>query len=131
MDLIVEPDIYSPSIDDIGNYIDKVPSFTNLKNGLRCSCGSRKDKIYDTHSMFYQHTKTKCHERWLSQINLNKSNYYVENIKLNDIINNQKIIIAKLEKSNNNKIMTIDYLTEQLNNKNANCKITHNLLDFD
>ena len=30
MDLIAESDIYTPSIDDKGNYIDKIPSFNNL-----------------------------------------------------------------------------------------------------
>jgi hypothetical protein len=63
MELITEPDFYSPSISDNGNYIDKIPPFTNLKNGLRCPCGARKDKIYDTHSVFYSHIKTKCHQK--------------------------------------------------------------------
>jgi hypothetical protein len=33
MELAVESDIYSPNIDDKGNYIDKIPSFNNIKNG--------------------------------------------------------------------------------------------------
>ena len=28
MELVVEPDVYSPSIDENGNYIDKIPSFS-------------------------------------------------------------------------------------------------------
>ena len=32
MDLIVEPDIYAPGIDDKGNYIDKIPSFNTYQN---------------------------------------------------------------------------------------------------
>ena len=61
MDLIVEPDIYSPSVDDSGNYVDKIPSFNNLKNGLRCPCGTRKDKCYETTVNFSTHIKTKKH----------------------------------------------------------------------
>jgi hypothetical protein len=34
MELVVEPDIYSPSIDDKGNYIDKIPSFNIITFGL-------------------------------------------------------------------------------------------------
>ena len=47
MELVVESDIYSPSVDDKGNYVDKIPSFNIIKNGLRCPCGTRKDKTYD------------------------------------------------------------------------------------
>jgi len=36
MELATEPDTYSPSIDDMGNYIDKIPSFANIKHGIRC-----------------------------------------------------------------------------------------------
>jgi len=34
MELVTEPDLYSPSINDIGNYVDKIPSFTpfNISN---------------------------------------------------------------------------------------------------
>jgi len=44
MELVVEPDIYMPSIDELGNYVDKIPS---CKKGLTCPCGSRKDKVYE------------------------------------------------------------------------------------
>ena len=79
MDLIVEPDLYCPSIDNTGNYIDKVPSFNNIKNGLRCNCGTRKDKVYENRSIFISHVKTKTHTEWLKSLNLNKANYYSEN----------------------------------------------------
>jgi hypothetical protein len=112
MELVTEPDLYSPSINDIGNYVDKIPSFTplrmsnaqsashrslitahfvgvlnvqrcnNIKHGLRCPCGSRKDKTYDTHSIFASHIKTKKHQSWLVDLNLNKTNFYLENINL-------------------------------------------------
>ena len=57
MELFVEPDIYSPSIGDKGAYIDKVPPFNYIKKGLVCPCGTRKDKVYESHSVFVTHDK--------------------------------------------------------------------------
>ena len=134
MELVVEPDIYSPSINDNGLYVDKVPPFNYIKKGLVCPCGSRKDKLYESHSVFVSHTKTKTHQKWLEMLNLNKSNFYVELEKAKEVISNQRLIIAKLEKDVNNKIMTIDYLTQQLHKNQgfASASVTaNNLLDFD
>ena len=116
MELVTEPDTYSPNIDDKGNYVDKVPSFyTNaLSNGLRCPCGTRKDKIYTSHATFTAHIKTKTHEKWLQELNTNKANFYVESQKLRDVVQSQKIMIGKMELNILNKNMTIDYLTKQL-----------------
>jgi len=116
MELVTEPDTYSPNIDDKGTYIDKVPSFhTNaLANGLRCPCGTRKDKIYTSHAIFTSHIKTKTHEKWLQDLNTNRANFYIENQKLKDVVRAQKIMIGKLELELSNKNMTIDYLTQQL-----------------
>jgi hypothetical protein len=129
MDLIVEPDIYSPNIDNDGNYVDKSPSYIHFKNGIRCPCGTRKDKIYECNSYFSNHIKTKTHQKWLFDLNTNKTNYYTENIMLKDTINNQKIIIARLEKDKIVKSKTIDILTQQLINKEA--IIVTDLLVFD
>ena len=129
MDLVVQPDVYSPSIDTAGNYIDKIPSF-NITKGIYCLCGARKDKIYETRTTFSNHTKTKIHQLWLESLNLNKANYYIENEELKITLNNQKLIIARLEKDVQTKIMTIDYLTQQLN-INKNSKIVNDLLNFD
>ncbi len=135
MELVVEPDIYSPSIDDKGNYIDRIPSFNIIKKGLLCPCGARKDKIYETHTIFASHIKTKIHQSWLVTLNFNKTNYYIENDVLKKTVQNQKLVIAKLEKDINTKILTIDYLTHQisqLNNVNPLlCKSVTNLLEFD
>jgi ABC-type multidrug transport system ATPase subunit len=125
MEIVVEPDIYMPSIDEQGNYIDRVFVF---KKGLTCSCGTRKDKVYETQSMFSAHIKTKTHQRWLLDLNTNKANYYVENEKMKEVVQNQRLIIAKYEKDLQNKMMTIDYLTMRLNKP---CPIVNNLLDFD
>jgi hypothetical protein len=137
MELVVEPDIYAPSIDDNGLYIDKVPPFNYIKKGLVCPCGSRKDKVYESHSVFISHTKTKAHQKWIESLNLNRANFYVEFEKSKEVISNQRLIIAKLEKDVNNKILTIDYLTQQLykasliDKKSESTNITNNLLDFD
>jgi hypothetical protein len=132
MDLITDSDIYSPNIDVNGKYVDKVPSFNNFKNGLRCPCGARRDKTYDCSAYFNSHIKSKTHQKWLENLNANKINYYNENIQLNETINNQKIIIAKMERDINTKILTIDFLTQQLSSyKNKNESIVTNLLDFD
>lgn len=127
MELVTEPDLYMPSIDNIGNYIDKIPSFNNLKHGIRCTCGSRKDKTYDTYGVFSTHIKTKAHQKWLSNLNLNKANFYIENENLKTTLQNQKLIIAQLEKEVQNKSMTINYLTQQLVNNNK----TIDLINFD
>ena len=135
MELVVEPDIYCPSIDENGNYIDRIPSFHIIKKGVLCPCGSRKDKVYESHSVFSSHIKSKIHQKWLSGLNLNKANFYVENQDLKQTIQNQRLMIAKLEKDIQTKIMTIDYLTQQLNKKstngNMNYQTVSNLLDFD
>ena len=130
MELVIEPDIYQPAIDENGNYIDKIPSFNIIKKGLSCPCGSRKNKTYETRSIFCTHIKSKNQIKWLESLNSNKANYYVENEKLKETLQNQKLIIAKFEKDLNNKILTIDYLTLQLINKNK-CEIVNNLLEFD
>jgi hypothetical protein len=132
MELVVEPDFYSPSTDEAGNYIDRIPSFNIIKKGVYCPCGSRKDKLYESNISFTAHIKSKIHQKWLLNLNSNKINYYIENLKLQETIQNQRLIIAKLDKDTQNKSMTIDYLTTQLTNQlNKNDRIVTDLLDFD
>jgi len=128
MELVVEPETYAPNIDDSGNYIDAVPS---MKKGIRCPCGSRKDKIYETHSVFSTHIKTKTHQKWLSVLNQNKMNHFMENIHLKETIENQRMIIARFEKDLNSRMNTIDYLTQELRKKNSKENTVDNLLDLD
>ena len=66
-------------------------------------------------------------------MNLNKKNHYVENIGLKETVNNQKLIIARLEKEINIKSKTIDYLTQQLVNhdNNSNKNSLGDLITFD
>jgi hypothetical protein len=136
MELSLESDIYEPSIKDDGNYYDYLPSSNKFKNGLRCPCGARKEHIFDSRQSFSAHIKTKTHQKWLSDINLNKMNFFTECEKLKDVISSQKIIISQMEKELiylkkevNIKSKTIDILTEQLTNKD---KIQEfDLLNFD
>jgi len=116
MDISVQPDLYCPSLDDNGNYIDSFPKFTLNFNGFYCKCTSRKDKIYETKKSLVSHFKTKCHKNWLENLNNNKQNYYIKYIEANEVIRSQKIIIASLNKELDNKNLTINYLTEQLVN---------------
>jgi hypothetical protein len=131
MELVTEPDTYSPSMDDMGNYIDNIPSFAAIKHGIRCPCGSRRNKVYESYSIFSQHIKSKSHQTWLQHVNLNKANHYIENEELKTTVQQQRLVIAKLEKELQNKIMTIDFLTQQLATKSVHPPMVSNLLDFD
>jgi hypothetical protein len=114
MDLTIESEFYEPSIDELGNYIDYLPSASKLKNGIRCPCGTRKEHIFDSRQSFSGHVKTKTHIKWLNDINMNKMNYFTENIKLNEIINNQKLIIAKFQRENEDNLKLIAHLTKKI-----------------
>ena len=136
MELVVEPETYVPCVSLTGDYTDLIPSFNNLRHGVRCPCGSRKDKIYDTRSVFSAHIKTKAHQTWLSNLNLNKANYYIESENLKQTVKEQRSIIARLDTELQNKTMTIDYLAKQLVAANAvvvsaTTTTTTDLLQFD
>jgi hypothetical protein len=127
--IAIDSDIYEPNIDDKGNYTDYIPSSSKFTNGLRCPCGARKDHIFDTRPSFASHIKTKTHQKWISDLNTNKMNFYSECERLKEIVKSQQIIIAKLEKEINTKLKTIDYLTQQLMNKEKNESV--DLINFD
>ena len=128
MDISTTPDMYTPSVDNNGNYVDNIPM---IKHGLFCPCGSRKDKIYENVSKFSAHTKTKIHQKWLLNLNDNKANYYVELLKYKEITENQQKIITRFEQQLQQKSLTIDYLTEQLvRNKNIPQNTNTDLLNL-
>ena len=128
MDLAIEPDIYEPTIDDMTNYSDYLPPSSKFKNGLRCPCGSRKEHVFDNRQSFSTHIKTKTHIKWLIDLNNNKMNYFSENLKLNETISTQKIIIAKLQRENDAYAKLIANLTIKIEMKND---ISVDLLNFD
>jgi hypothetical protein len=113
-DLTVESDIYEPNIDSEGDYSDYLPTASKFKNGLRCPCGTRKEHIFDTRQSFSCHIKTKTHQKWIIDLNANKMNYFTENIKLNETITNQKLIIAKLQRENDENLKLIVHLTKKI-----------------
>ena len=116
MTLATEPDVYSPNMDDNGRYVDKTPSFNSsaLANGLRCPCGTRKDKVYTSASLFTAHCKSKTHEKWMHDLNANKANLLTENQSLREIVHAQKIMIGKMELELSSKNITINYLTQEV-----------------
>ena len=128
MDLAIEPDLYEPVIDENTNYADYLPSSSKFKNGLRCPCGSRKEHVFDNRQSFSTHTKTKTHIKWITDLNNNKMNYFSENLKLNETISNQKMIIAKLQRENDEYTKLIVHLTKKIEMKDT---ISVDLLNFD
>lgn len=93
------PDTYYPSINEEGNYIDKIPFNFNVAQGFYCPCGTRKDKIcFNTKSKLSAHFKTNAHELWVKCLNLNKNNYFMENEELKKIIEEQKLQISEQAK---------------------------------
>jgi hypothetical protein len=128
MSIALESDIYCPAIDSSGDYIDKIPSFLNLKSGLRCPC---LDKVYQTHSSFYAHCKTKTHQSWIETLNFNKANFVLENTKLKELVKSQQLIIAKMEKEVASKNATIAFLSQKLEEKEKTLSTVNNLLEFD
>jgi len=114
MELATQAEIYTATMNNDGNYIDKIQSSIIWRNGIRCACGSRKDKSFTTASSFAIHIKSKTHIKWLAELNCNKINHYAENVKLNELVRDQRLIIAKMDKANTAKDVSIMCLTQQL-----------------
>ncbi len=111
MDITLTPDTYAPSVNDNGDYIDRIPI---IYNGIYCICGTKRDKIYDNASKLSAHLKTKKHQKWLVSFNQNKSNHYVEMLKHKEMVDNQQQIITKLTNELQQKKLTIEGLTVEL-----------------
>ena len=129
MEMTLESEFYAPTVNDNGIYVDNTSYIS--KNGIRCPCCSRKDKVYNSRQQFATHIKTKTHVKWLQDINNNRANFFIENIKLNETITSQQQIIAKLEINLQNKILTIDYLTKMLTANQSATTSSVDLLDLD
>jgi predicted RNase H-like nuclease (RuvC/YqgF family) len=142
MDLILTPDIYEPSMDDNGNIIDKIPSWSCLKGkGIMCACGSRKNKVYETSALFTTHIKSQTHKKWILKLNADKVNYYMENNRLKQIIqelreilNRYETNIARINHQHNielaNKEQVIQSLTSLLSEMPGEKMETDRQLDF-
>jgi hypothetical protein len=71
--------------------------------------------------------KTKTHQKWLELLNLNRANHFVENMKLQETVASQRLLIARFEKTVISKDATICYLTRQLTAQTT--AVVDNLLD--
>tara|TARA_X000000368_G_scaffold122862_1_gene96305 strand:- start:191 stop:583 length:393 start_codon:yes stop_codon:yes gene_type:complete len=113
--LAVEPDYYSPNTDINGNYIDgDVRPWPN--EGIRCPCGTRKDNIFTSRQKLNSHKKTQGHQKWLCDLNNNKQNLYIENIKLKETIRNQIKLITQQGNDITLKNSLIATLTQDIQN---------------
>lgn len=113
--LAVEPDYYSPNTDINGNYIDgDVRPWPN--EGIRCPCGTRKDNIFTSRQKLNSHKKSQGHQRWLCDLNNNKQNLYIENIKLKETIRNQIKLITQQGNDITLKNSLIATLTQDIQN---------------
>jgi len=135
MSLIVEPELYAPSISSDGSYIDLIPPFANLPSGLRCPCSNRRDQKYETRQSFVIHSKTAMHQRWLQSLNANRSNHFSELDQAKTTIANQKLVIAQLEREVRQMTITIQCLSRQIaavpHPPPATMQPAIDLLDFD
>jgi len=131
MELALQAEIYYPVLNEEHNYIDKTPS--NISHGIRCPCSLKKDKVYITNTLFSGHTKTKRHQSWLAELNMNKVNHIKENEELKKTVDNQRKIISQMEKDIVINLRTINYLTQQVmklsTTSNEDVVVT-NLLDI-
>ena len=93
MELSLESEIYAPIVNDQGIYVDKIPPV--IMHGIRCPCSNRRDKVYPNKQTFSAHIKTKTHVKWMEEMNHNRSNYFVDNVKLNETIKQEENIKNK------------------------------------
>ena len=93
MDLALEPELYSPIVNDYGNYADKVPNFSVA--GIRCPCSARST-VHKSRQLFVSHIKSKCHMTWLETLNTNRANYYTECEKLRVLVADQRKLITEM-----------------------------------
>lgn len=119
MELITEPEDYTPSLNIHGEYIDNIPSSNNniFKIGMRCPCGTRKDVVFKEPSKFRTHIKCKKHQEWLKSINNNRFNYIIENKKAQELIVNQRQLIHERDTTIRCLTKEISKLELQLNEK--------------
>ena len=128
MDIALQPEVYKPSLDNNGNYIDSLLSF-NLEMGIVCPCMPGKDRVFKNKTKFNYHKKTQTHQRWLEKINTEKNNLFVENIKLKELVETQKKLLAQFDI----EIMKKNAIIEFLSSKTKSGELKHetiNLIDI-
>lgn len=127
-----QTEVYIHSVGEDGSYVDLIPSSSVfVSGGIRCSCGSRKDKVFTTRSQFVSHTKTKIHQNWLRRILLENANYFAQAQKLEKVVQSLKIMVGRLEVNVKNRDVTIQTLISQCAKKDKNIVVpTENLLEL-
>jgi len=132
MEIVTQAEYYSPIMSNTGEYIDKMPPTSTIKQGIRCHCHGQKDRIYNSYSGFSAHLKTKVHQSWIQIMNDNKANSVIENEEMKNTIKNQQAIIAQMEKEIQQKNVIINCLTGEIDRlKTNNENIVKDLLIYD
>ena len=102
MELATTPDKYEASINEAGDYIDRMPSLTN---GITCECMNRKKQTtIFTRTQFNSHIKSISHTNYIQMLNNNKNNYYTKCLELTEEV---KVLKQQLTDAH----ITIDVLT--------------------
>lgn len=134
MSLITDSDDYSPSITDDGTYVDQMPSFHDKPQGFRCPCSN---KCYTTRVLLASHIRTVTHKRWVESLNANRTNHFADLEKERQLVKEQKIIIAqmqreitKLEHEKRKFIEMIHFLSDVNSKMAPNVASQLDLLDF-
>lgn len=94
MELSCVPDTYVPSVNESGVYVDEVARCFP-PTGVICECTGR---LYATREKFAQHVRCRTHANWLEQVNLQHKNYFRKCQEQEQIIRQQRLLIAELEK---------------------------------
>lgn len=129
MDILATPDVYEPTISIDGQYVDYVPSFQFLNNGLRCPCSNHGG--YKNATSFRKHIESQKHRTWLETINANKHNIYVENENLKLIVEQQRQQLIEKERAIRDKESEIRILTRIVEEKMGNLNTNVNMMFLD
>jgi hypothetical protein len=113
MELTLEPEIYAPSINEYGNYVDN-PGTGAAFRPLRCACGCRRDQLYKTIASFKSHIKSQCHISWLEDQNNNKQNHLVNASNNAELLNQQRLQIARMSLDVEQKNHHIGLMTKRI-----------------
>jgi hypothetical protein len=134
MSLITDSDEYSPGVSSDGTYMDQMPSFHGKPQGFRCPCSN---KSYSSRTLLSSHVKTATHKKWIESLNANRTNYFADLEKERQIVKEQKIIIAqmqrevcKLEHEKRKLIEMVHFLTVTTTESNITNNSLTDLLDF-
>lgn len=130
-DLVLDADVYEPSVGEGGVYMDYLPPARHFVRGIRCPC-SQREHVFRTRTNFALHTKTSKHKDWLAHLNAQRDNYFQECERLRDLVNSQTRLIARLEREKADHEHTIAYLSRQLRARDEAAEsVADDLLSFD